>query len=291
MQGTRTHQMRNALKLAEEKRRLMRQERAAVANIEADLKSELAKQAKQVAIVGRRVESPPLNVPETRQEIGERFNLTYLESLTTAHMDDAQRKGFEDMIVAVRRWRRAVKEKPNLSFILSSSQVGIGKTHVAKAVRDSFAELAYYDGGNDISLVRHGRFFTAGDLMIAMTPKNFSPDPPYNNRHVDSGIGALVRYSTKIVVVDDLGREPALPYVKQDKESQKLERQRRYFEFINACYERGVAVFMTTNMPLGDLEDFFGEATWSRLNEMAPKGFMYQIEGLVDYRQIKGGRA
>lgn len=47
---------------------------------------------------------------------------------------------------------------------------------------------------------------------------------------------------------------------------------------------------MTSNYRLNELATFLGGATWSRLLEMVPDGFIIDITGVRDYRPIAGGR-
>lgn len=210
------------------------------------------------------------------------FGLVTLDSLTTDHMAAAAAARYRELLAAVREWRR--ENVPGQAFVVCSKSKGAGKTHIGKAVMDSFSRI-YWTGERPrfygaevegITLERNGALITARQCMEL----------------VGEGEGwqeKLAARRWQIVVLDDVGREGLLKFIKQD-ETQVSERQARYYEFINFCYEVGLKLFMTSNLLWGEMERFFNSATWSRLNEMAPAGNVYELLQVPDYRLLMSGR-
>jgi DNA replication protein DnaC len=72
---------------------------------------------------------------------------------------------------------------------------------------------------------------------------------------------------------------------------QEYEIQNRYFKVIDYCYTYQISIVMTSNLSADALRRHIGERSWSRLQKMAPKGFMRDLSGVPDYRLREGGRA
>lgn len=232
----------------------------------------------------------PITAPVYRsctiQEAVAHFNLPRLDDLTTDHMTHPQRAHFQAMLNRVKNWRTECRERPGLSFLLMSKQVGIGKTHIARAVVSSFShvvgEWAFMDDQPQFSLEKKARLFTARELINQLGGDEMRPVWEI----VPTYVGALV--------IDDLGREGYLDYVKADQ--QAAEKQARYFHLINHIYQRQqqnrypVSLFITTNLDEAGCKELLGEANWSRLLELCPRGYIVELSGLDDYRPIKSGR-
>ena len=226
-------------------------------------------------------------VAATQELIADHFGFSRLGELTTEHMNAEQAEWFDKLLDQVRAWKETVVDEPGLSFVLCSPQVGIGKTHIAKAVKDSFShvyvggddEPGFYDGAPNFQLSSHGRILTGREVMAY-----------WERDSVD--IAHLIGPFTRCFVIDDMGREGTLKYVKADYQPE--EKRSRYFELLNWVYEnrsrQQVSVFVTSNMTLDQLRDFLGAASWSRLNELAPVGYMVEAPELPDMRMVKSGR-
>ncbi len=122
-----------------------------------------------------------------------------------------------------------------------------------------------------------GVWLTAPELMEQMDDKEFS---------VRELIGSPV--TTKVVVIDDVGREGELRFSKRD-ETQLVEKQARYYRVINYCYELfqqgcGISLIVTSNLRLKALAEFLGGASWTRLLQMAPNGCVRDLTGVRNYR-------
>lgn len=178
-----------------------------------------------------------------------------------------------------RRQQAANGEPPNASLILVATAVpgdiqrtgyGCGKTHVARACLWS---IAYMVDGHPLAPA--GKFFLAESLI--------------NRLDGEVPIQAILN-DAPIVVVDDVGAEGVIPFVKQDDKSQTEERQARYFKLVDHCLNRGVSLILTGNLSIHDLARHVGGRAWSRLLQMAPAGSMVDMTGVPDYRRQVGGR-
>lgn len=241
----------------------------------------------------------PIPLPVVRKatmtDVYREYGLARLDQLTTNHMNKQQTEWFNGLIANVRRWREAVKTTPYESFIISSKQVGVGKTHIAKAVMTTFSsvigEMEYQDDVPQFRVFRRAKMYTAPELIRQIGIEGM-------------GIATLIPAKVKCIVIDDLGREGYIDYVKADQ--QKTEKRRRYFELINYLYENrrkpligyagrvereAVAVFITTNLSTEEIADLIGDAAYSRLLHLCPRGNIYEINGLDDYRRVATGRA
>lgn len=141
-------------------------------------------------------------------------------------------------------------------------------------------EVARRECGRDnpAQVLPGGVWLTAPELMGHMDDKEFS---------VHRLIGSPE--TTKVVVLDDVGREGELRFSKRDDDPQLREKQARYYRIVNYCYElyqegTGISLIVTSNLRLNILEEFLGAASWSRLLQMSPNGFMRDMTGVRNYR-------
>ncbi len=220
------------------------------------------------------------SLPMDRLHLMKHFNLTAVEDMTDDHITDpAARASFQAMLYTANRWRSEVSCTPGLSLMLMSDRPGVGKTMLATAMAHTFCDVVFgFDDDStivpeDIALVRNAAVRTAKEVMD-MAAEHFYLDG-----------------RTRLLVIDDIGREGLLRFVKTDEETQRAEVQFRYYEAINYCYTHEVSVLITSNMLYAQLEKFFNAATWSRLQQMCPAGFAFEAVGLPDYRTIQSGRA
>ena len=195
------------------------------------------------------------------------FHRVTLEQLDTAH-----HAKIAQAVDAARQWDRRRQTVPGASLVLVASPVGqnrdltgygCGKTHVARACLHT--ECYWLDGA---PVAPAGNFFDANAII-----QRLDADTP--------AISAIGR--ARIVVVDDVGTEQTIPYT--IGADQAHERQTRYFKLINFCYQNGVALILTGNLSIKALSDRIGGRAWSRLQEMAPKGFVLDLTGVPDWRR------
>lgn len=167
--------------------------------------------------------------------------------------------------------------KPNASLVLLATAkdpvnctgYGCGKTHIAKAVLWSDAFIL---DGKPFS--PSGNFYESSRLIA----------------NLDGDTQPSAEIGGPILVIDDVGAEGMIPFIKQDEKSQAYERHARYFKAINYCYDKGVSVVITANLTTDQLAAHIGGRSWSRLLEMAPKRLIVDLTGVPDYRRKQGGR-
>ncbi len=233
----------------------------------------------------------------TNEDVIKEFNLNTLSQLQTSHMNSEQEGWFNGLLKRVRHWRKDVENNPQESFIISSS-IGIGKTHISKAVMTTFAtiigDMEYVGTEPRFQMVNNALLYTAPDIIRKLG-------------ELEKGVGVslLIPRRIRCLVIDDMGREGNLPYVKA--ENQKEEKRKRYFELINYLYEHrrvsthgyrdyldrknAVSLFITTNLSSKELEDMLGAAVFSRLLQLCPRGNIFELSGIPDYRRVVTGRA
>lgn len=182
-----------------------------------------------------------------------------------------------------KNWNQRRKEQPTSIVLVAADSgrsgvtgKGVGKTHIAKCCL--WAAGAYFVGGQPIAPA--GAFLMADELMHELGDKRLAPSRK---------IARLVRQNTPVLVIDDVGTEEKSPYL--NDQAWQIQRRLRYFVAINHCYENDIPMIITSNLRLAELARHIGDRAWSRLNEMAPKGFMLDLTGVPDYRLKKAGRA
>jgi hypothetical protein len=228
----------------------------------------------------------PVERPCSFQDAVAHFGLPSISQLTTDHMTPRQKMYFQNILDRVTEWRRMARQQPGLSFLLMSKQVGIGKTHIARSVVSSYSasvgDLAFLDDEPQFALEQRARLYTARELINQLGGDDARE------------LWEIVPSTVQALVIDDLGREGYLDYVKADQ--QGTEKQARYFHLINHVYQRQqngrfpVSLFITTNLDEAGCKELLGEAVWSRLLEMCPRGYILEVTGLDDYRPVKSGR-
>jgi len=216
-------------------------------------------------------------LPIDKINLTEHFGLVSLDDLTVDHMPEDIQQGFMAMLMKIGEWRDAVDDHPGLSLVLTSDNPGVGKTKIARAMVDSFSRVIFGSESlfapifpSDLALVREGAFRTSREIM-EMAAESFYIDP-----------------KIRMLVIDDVGREGIIRYVKTDVETQTYERQARYYSVVDYCYRNKVSLLLTSNLSYEELKGFFDEATWSRLRQMAPAGYVWEISGVPDFREHQG---
>jgi len=216
-------------------------------------------------------------------------NIARLSDLQFDHMrHDWQVELLDGVIGGAEQWKQQHIERPGLSFIMLSGRdrkagtdgYGCGKTHIAKALFWSRAYVVQAEGsiGGKQSLTPdRAIFFRARELMAKFD-------------EADYALARMIPRNTRVVVIDDVGREGTLRYEKRDPETQAAERRNRYFSVIDYCYDKRISVVMSSNCSMQEFRAVVGEVSMDRLQEMAPKGFMWDMTGLPSVRKERSGR-
>lgn len=211
-------------------------------------------------------------VPLTIQSLAAHYGWPTLDQLDTSHMTADMAKSFTAMITAVRQWHNINDGRPK-ACVLASPSVGIGKTHIAKAVAAAYhsfwstsgEEAGFVNGLPNFHKLSQSLSLSAAQLMQKMDAEDYT-------------LASLVHGKIRCVVIDDVGREGDIKFTRRDPEAQQKERQNRYFELINYLYERGDCdLFLTTNMTAAQLATHFNEPTMSRLTEMSRGRYVIDI--------------
>jgi DNA replication protein DnaC len=199
--------------------------------------------------------------PPFRQKPAERVVLDTLE-ITNGNIKAA--------VESARGWAKRKNSGAMDASLILSGPVGTGKTHIAKAVLWSIYNSL--DDGTPVAPV--GRFFIADDLIQALEP--------------GTRPGMMIPQDCPVLVIDDVGSEQSIPYVGTEQQANEI--QNRYFKVIDYCYTWQVSVIITTNLTIRELAGRVGKRSWSRLQQMAPAGFMVDLTGVPDYRRRESGR-
>lgn len=182
----------------------------------------------------------------------------------------------------IQELQAAPADDPVLVYV--SNQMG-------KTIDEARQELinAYREQANQFpprtQTIYTGRFFTSADLI-----EKLAGGRDDNGHKIDERAGAIIGEDSEVVVIDDIGREGVLPYV--SKEMQTAEMQNRYYRVIDFVYRRFKngkpcpSLILTSNMRVDELKQFLGGANWTRLEEMAPEGYIHDLTGVRNYRLI-----
>jgi predicted ATPase len=216
-----------------------------------------------------------------------------------------ERAVLAEAIALAKQWLSAWQVQPGLSFVITSGAIssdlimtqvgnswepigpylftgyGNGKTTIAQALFYSCGIFTVHEtvAGNELRIYKAGKMLSAREWLMQTT-------------NTESTLAEFLcsdgMTRTQVVVIDDVGREGALPFIRGTEQPKEL--QARYFDLINHCYQRQISVIITSNFRFDALARYLGGATWSRLMEMVPDGYMVDITGVRDYRPIAGGR-
>lgn len=228
--------------------------------------------------------------PHTEEELIAMFEIPRLDDLSTAGMTLQQEADLLHLLRRIREWRTTVADDNRYGMIVSSRELGVGKTHIAKAVAWTFASFLYPEDYSFDPVVEHKAILLTDDDLMTILGKRDWRNEVMGNRQLLTGVVRGLR-SVKCIVIDDLGRRRTIPYIKGNEEQQAREVRARFFQFVNWAYEESVHLFITTNLTIDELKDELDDATWNRLQEMCPvnKGFVQTLGGLTSYRSKVGG--
>ncbi len=225
-------------------------------------------------------------VTVTAEMVKEELNrrgIKLLNELTVNHISDKNERALLAAVIeSAETWKLERLTQPGLSFVLMSrphdsggsrTGYGCGKTTIAKALL--YSKVRTYGGYDDIpfGIIPDGVFLDAARAMslLAETGRNLSQS---------------FLAGKQLIVVDDIGREGVLPFVKTDSDTQSAEKQSRYYMLINYAYERDISLVLTANMRVNELKAFLGGASWSRLEEMTTGTYRWDLTGVQDYRLL-----
>lgn len=224
------------------------------------------------------------SVDELRAAMVEK-KMSLIDNVRTDHLDGEAKSVLINAINAVREYINDRKNKSGLSLIMVAEGIpgdlertgyGCGKTTLATVIHHAnfgYVHDWHWNDGKSINFIQHGRFFEARELMALFDQSDYEP-------------GRMAMNFGNLLVIDDVGREGSLRWEKRDVDSQDAERQNRYYNIINTCYQRDVGVVITSNLSSRQLAATVGGAAWSRLLQMAPKKYRINMTGIPDMRPM-----
>ena len=175
-------------------------------------------------------------------------------------------------------WVQRKRDGHQDASIVLLGPVGTGKTHIAKALLWSMA----YTLEDGTAVGFSGRFFVAADLMMLMQPGRND----YGTTEIPRPVNFIG--SVPIVVIDDVGTEQTLPFIKAEEQATEI--QARYFRVIDYCYSWQISLVITSNLSMSQLARILGPRSWDRLGQMAPLGFMMDLTSVPSWRLTRSGR-
>ena len=202
-----------------------------------------------------------------------------IERRTLAELDQTN-PNVRAAVEMCHRWAERKRQGHMDASMVLCGPVGTGKTHIAKAILWSMA----YTLEDGTAVGYAGKFFTAADLMSINSPTRSDFGTTETPRPA-SYIG-----NAPILVIDDIGSEGIIPYVRTDDDTQAAEIAARYFRVIDYCYSWNVSLVITSNLSIPQLATRLGPRNWDRLGQMAPAGFMIDLTGVPSWRQKESGR-
>lgn len=195
------------------------------------------------------------------------------EIVTLNQLDTSQPKVAQAVEYA-RKWQARRADSPEASYLLASKGKGVGKTHILKSILWSQQIIPL--GVNGI-IAPANRFYMADDLIGLAFGRQ------------GANVRSLIPSTDNFVCIDDIGTESKPEFCAKD--SWPRERQVTWFKVVNHCYENRIGIIATTNLKIGpDFEEWIGSRAFSRLMEMAPKGYMRDLTGVPDWRKMASGR-
>ena len=114
------------------------------------------------------------------------------------------------------------------------------------------------------------------------------------NRHLDPKNDYEIDWQERgipFTVIDDVGLEQTIQFMKDPA----TELQRRYYQVLDYAAEgAGHGLIITTNRRIDPsanaLRAMLGEANWSRILKLCPKGSLIDLNGMPDRRVASSGR-
>jgi DNA replication protein DnaC len=173
-----------------------------------------------------------------------------------------------------------VNSGENSLGVLLVGGAGTGKTHIARAIYWAFKQQALNEAGELLggAEVPAGRFYTANDLIMALDQNtSVSSLAPFY-----TGTGT----QCPIVVIDDIGTEQNIPYVK-NQQNELRQRYARFFDY--ACLKMHMVI--TSNLTFRELGGWLGERAWDRYLQITPQLLRFNFHEVGSYRQNVPGTA
>lgn len=204
------------------------------------------------------------------------------EDFKSDHLEtDGEREKLQTAVNSAGQFVNEVKDGKRLALIMIASEVpedlsrtgyGCGKTMLARTIYHANYGYSAYYGPDSLRIHPRGRFLEARELMAIFDKDDYSPRDSF-------AFGSLL-------VIDDVGREGSLRWERRDPELQAAEKQSRYYNVINHCYEKGISIVITSNLPSRGLAELLGGASWSRLLQMCPTRYRLNMTGIMDMRPL-----
>jgi DNA replication protein DnaC len=215
-----------------------------------------------------------------------------LDTLDTSHPQVKQ------AVRMARLWGQRKRDGYTDASLILCGNNGVGKTHIAQAIWWSMCEtvvdvmpglkLEYGKPLPGYVPRPTGRFYLSNDLLSLMG----------QSRDTETGLILSTRAASVIgypplIVIDDIGLEQVIPFVKH--EQQEEERHARLFKVINHC-QSNISVIITSNKTWPELSRYIGKRVADRLLQMAPAvpgtgdSFIVDMFGVPSWRRRRGGR-
>jgi DNA replication protein DnaC len=225
--------------------------------------------------------------PSPRRPVEERVKL---DALDTSHPKVAT------AVHVARAWAQRKRDGHTDASLILCGPNGTGKTHIARAIWWSMTARVVAAGNNPREFGEplpeypeqpSGLFMLSNDLLGRLGTSYDSDTGIVIPARAASVIGYV-----PILVIDDVGMEQTIPFIKAD--DQENERHARFFKAIDHCYGRA-SVIITSNLSIPELAGQVGRRAWDRLAQMAPRlpngdSFVVSLDGVPSWRVKEGGR-
>lgn len=264
-------------------------------HILAERRRELPNSPRPIGSINPLPAAPPSRTFEdgaVRRPLAERVTLATLD---TSHPQVAL------AVKMAKAWAQRKRDGYQDASIILCGNNGVGKSHIARAIWWSMAARASRHVWNEeeqtfVEEAIPGTEQPSGLFKLSNDWIGLLGQSQDN----ETGIIFPARASVivgraPLVVIDDVGAEQTIPFIKADDVSQAVEREARLFKLIDHCYTAQVSVIITTNLQIGELATRLGRRSWDRLAQMAPRlpngdSFIVDMFDVPSYRMKESGR-